>query len=129
MYSYSWTATRTSTTLALYARHDPRGWEVDDFSVVYNSSQQLLINGGFETGDLTGWNNTAGSCSGYSSYVGSSSFFAHTGSGYYYGRCNGDCDIIRQTFATIVGATYNISFWLYNYSCCTQTEIIAVSIT
>ncbi|CAF1507059.1 unnamed protein product, partial [Adineta steineri] len=129
-HAYTWTATALSATLSFFFRHDPGGWMIDDVSVYYGVTQKI-INGGFETGNLTGWNYT-GNCNldvnrGLA-YPGSS--YAKSGSWYYYDCCAGNMmgDTISQTFSTIVGGTYTISFWLTNYYCCNATEIASITL-
>ncbi|CAF1249744.1 unnamed protein product [Adineta steineri] len=129
-HAYTWTATALSATLSFFFRHDPGGWMIDDVSVYYGVTQKI-INGGFETGNLTGWNYT-GNCNldvnrGLA-YPGSS--YAKSGSWYYYDCCAGNMmgDTISQTFSTIVGGTYTISFWLTNYYCCNATEIANITL-
>jgi hypothetical protein len=99
---------------------------VDDITI-YNNATQMIINGGFETGDLTGWNRT-GNCSNNvgEAYYGSS--YAHTGNYYYYDPCVGGSDYLTQTISTVPSDTYVITFWLTNYLCCDPTEIANITI-
>jgi len=101
---YNWTATTTSATLAFYFRHDLTGWTYSTISssCSYNKGQ---------------------------AYKDSGTNYAHGGSYYYYDRCKDSCDVIRQSFSTVPGGTYVISFYLTNYGCCSTTEIAAVTIT
>nr|ACD54596.1 endoxylanase precursor-like protein [Adineta vaga] len=127
-YSYTWIATGASATLSFFFRHDPGGWMVDDITV-YRGSTQLLVNGGFETGNLTGWIRT-GTCN---LNIGEAYFgntYAKSGDWYYYDRCAGagNGDTISQTFSTIPGEIYNITFWLANYDCCDETEIANITL-
>lgn len=69
----------------------------------------LVTNGGFETGDFTGWTLTSPSGN-YSTEVDNS--FGLTGN---YGADffeEGSLDYIDQTLPTIPGSTYLLSFWL-----------------
>ncbi|UJR11076.1 hypothetical protein I4U23_015258 [Adineta vaga] len=127
-YSYTWIATGASATLSFFFRHDPGGWMVDDITV-YRGPTQLLVNGGFETGNLTGWIRT-GICN---LNIGEAYFgntYAKSGDWYYYDLCAGDGngDTISQTFSTIPGEIYNITFWLANYDCCDETEIANITL-
>ena len=85
----------------------------------------MIINEGFENGNLTGWN-YSGTCNslGGQTNIGSSS--ANSGNSYYYDPCAGTGDTISQTFPTIYGDTYIVSFWLTNYRCCNSTQIVSV---
>jgi hypothetical protein len=101
---------------------------LDDVNV-YHGLTQLLTNGGFESGSLTGWIYSGGSCNYYTGTAYSGSSYAKTGNYYYYDRCSTATDTISQTFSTVVGDTYVISFWLTNYNCCGTTETASVTIT
>jgi hypothetical protein len=78
------------------------------------ASADLVLNGGFETGDFTSWTqtgntgftNVGGTFSGVPPHGGSSQ--AHFGAVNSLGG-------IDQTLATTTGATYTLSFFLYNF--------------
>jgi len=125
-YSYVWTATSSSAKLSFFFRHDPGGWMLDDVKV-YHGVTQLISNGGFENGNLIGWTHT-GTCNFFSgvAYHGFNS--AKSGYYYYYDVCAKYGDTISQTFSTIPGDIYIISFWLTNYYCCGKTELANVTI-
>jgi hypothetical protein len=88
---------------------------------------QLISNGGFEKGDLTGWIRS-GTCAFNEGMAYQRNQYAKTGSWYYYDRCRNVIDVLQQTFPTIVGDTYIISFWLANHRCCIPFQIANVTI-
>ncbi len=72
----------------------------------------MIVNGGFETGDFTGW--TRGGNLGFT--LVSTGFFAHTGTfGAQLGPVGSD-GLLSQTFQTIAGKPYIVSFALRNLS-------------
>jgi hypothetical protein len=73
---------------------------------------ELITNGGFETGDFTGWFTQA--AGGGGSDFGVDTTFAHTGSyEAYFGAVGTTDDIIYQVEApTVPGQSYAFSFWL-----------------
>ncbi|CAF1554062.1 unnamed protein product [Adineta steineri] len=126
-YAYTWMATGASATLSFFFRQDFGGWMLDDVSV-YHGITQLIINGGFETGNLNAWNHS-GSCGYNTGMADSGCSDANSGHYYYYDPCTLYGDTISQTFSTVVGDTYVISFWLADYHCCLSTEFATVTIT
>lgn len=75
------------------------------------AAANLVTNGGFETGDFAGWNQ-----SGNLGYTGVSSGFGNDfgnspNYGAYFGP-RGSLGFISQTLATTPGASYSLSFWL-----------------
>lgn len=70
------------------------------------SAQNLLTNGGFETGNFSGW--TQGGNSGFD---GVSSGLAHSGTyAGFFGAVN-STSTLSQAVTTTLGALYNLDFW------------------
>ncbi|UJR17552.1 hypothetical protein I4U23_004448 [Adineta vaga] len=127
-YAYTWIANKASVTLSFFFRHDLGGWMLDEVNV-YHGLTQIIINGGFESGSLTAWN-YSGSCGLINTGTAyHDNQYAKTGDYYYYDRCAFYGDTISQTFSTVVGDTYVISFWLTNYLCCSGMTIVNITIT
>ena len=77
----------------------------------------LIVNGGFETGDFTGWTTIPGA-SGSAFGVNATSpgrGYPHSGTyEAYFGAFSTDEDRIYQDLATVAGQSYTIDFWLRN---------------
>ena len=70
-----------------------------------------LVNGGFETGDLTGWTQV-GTDPGVSLYV--APFNPHSGTYHATTGYSADWQYIGQDIATTLGQSYTVDFWLSN---------------
>jgi hypothetical protein len=70
----------------------------------------LVVNGGFETGNFTGWTTILANPG---SDFGVTTSFPHSGSyAADFGAMSGENDYIYQNLPTTPGTTYDISFWL-----------------
>ena len=118
LYTYSFQAQLAQTFLTFEFRQDPAYWSLDDVSVTNSSSTQLIVNGGFEGGSYGGqatpnsW--TLIGQAGLSAGGTVSGGCAHTGTYCYSDGAVGGVDGLYQSFATTIGATYSLSFWLEN---------------
>jgi hypothetical protein len=70
------------------------------------ASANLVTNGGFETGNFSGWTGFG------SGTVDVSSNFPHTGTFYARYGSLGPLDTLSQTLTTVAGAFYTVSYWL-----------------
>jgi hypothetical protein len=85
------------------------------FSVMtpYEAAADLVVNGGFETGNFSGWDQ-----SGNTGYTSVSTGAAHSGTyGASFGPVGSYGSITQtQSLATTPGAHYELEFWLMNLS-------------
>lgn len=98
------------------AKNTNHEWHLDDVSVVNRnaSNAQMITNGNFENGTLTGWQvlcTTTNGCSGAGGILSTSS--CHGGSHCYSGECYGAYDFLRQTFSVTLGNVYTLTFWIF----------------
>jgi hypothetical protein len=78
------------------------------------SSSDLVVNGGFETGDFTGWTgsgNVAQLSYGPQLFIASSAHSGQDAAG--FGSVGSD-GTISQNLVTVVGQSYTLDFWLAN---------------
>ena len=75
-----------------------------DTATAQEIGPSLVANGGFESGDFSGW--TAGSLTALSGVEGAA---AHSGA---FGAFSGENSFIRQALTTVTGPTYSLRFWL-----------------
>jgi hypothetical protein len=81
------------------------------FTSTFTLQPQLIENGGFETGDLTGWTFAPAS---FGSLLDVDQEIAPHSGNYAadFGATGFEVDSISQTLATITGDSYTISYWL-----------------
>jgi hypothetical protein len=128
-YSAPFVATSTQSTVTFVFRHDPGFFAFDDASVVDTTipGGNLLLNPGFEIGAPTvpgagvpDWTyfEQAGLVDvglpvlGFEAPSGTNGLSAYSGGYFWDDGATGGYDGIDQTFATTVGNTYDISFYL-----------------
>lgn len=71
------------------------------------NAQNLATNGGFETGDLTGWNHISAALV----FCNNFRFSAHSGN-CAVSLSNSHFEVLSQTIATTPGQSYDFDFWL-----------------
>ncbi|CAF1365058.1 unnamed protein product [Didymodactylos carnosus] len=110
-FSYSYSAFNTPVTLMLSFRNDANYWFIDDVSVnKIGNTTNLIANGGFETGDITGWDYTDPYAASYTGTATTMDYY--TGAYSYTGGESYAADFISQTFNVTIGAVYDVSYWL-----------------
>jgi hypothetical protein len=124
-YVRNYTAIGTSSLIVFGLRRQTGYFAFDDVSVKSFAAPtvEILVNGGFETGDLTGWsycnqNNVTNSGgveanSTHFTYLGFT-YYANSGSYYYIGGSLTSADYISQIFPTIIGEQYTIVIYYMN---------------
>jgi hypothetical protein len=75
------------------------------FVIPVATSAAPIVNGGFETGDLTGW-----TCTGADG-CGADTAFPHSGTYSFRGFDNDGFATLSQTIGTTIGDTYSFAFW------------------
>ena len=118
-YSVDFLATLTNTDITFAFRNDPYFTAMDDVVVqdLTNPSGNIILNGGFETGDLTDWtysNSFGVTFGGVVNGPGLCANLLPANSGSYE-WCDGAVqgyDAIDQTIPTTIGDQYQISFWM-----------------
>ncbi len=123
LYTYGFTANSSSATLTFAMSGDPgpvhNYWLLDSVSVNHtNANTDVLINGGFETGDLTGWTQycaTDANC-GTGDYGQLTTGVCYSGTYCYVDKCYPytHFDYLIQSFTAVNGDYYIISFYLMN---------------
>ncbi len=91
---------------------------------VGTASADLITNGGFETGNFTGWTLVGGGCvgvAGNATAFGCSSVLSdpgpHSGSFAAYLGPFGADDTLSQNLATTAGTVYQVTYWLADLAC------------
>ncbi|UJR17407.1 hypothetical protein I4U23_004302 [Adineta vaga] len=118
-FSYNYTAISNFTRIAFAFRRQTGYFALDNISVQDFTAlgTELIVNGDFETGDLTSWaycdQNNVTSTGGVQSTFsdGSFNYFPKTGTHYYVGGSILAADYIMQTFPTIIGHKYRVFLW------------------
>jgi hypothetical protein len=109
-------ATNAFTTFAFAGYELPGMFFLDDVSVTTGGGPNLIVNGGFETGDFTGWTTTPAASGSFFGVVNNGVPFLHSGNyaAMFHGETEDSFDSISQTLATVPGLTYTVDFWLSN---------------
>ena len=82
--------------------------------ITQSAKANLVVNGGFETGDFTGW--TQGGNGGFTGVSGTQNGTApHAGNFQAFLGPVGSDGSLTQNLATTGAGTYVIDFWLYNF--------------
>ncbi len=125
LYTYGFTANSSSTTLTFAMTGDSGPmhdyWLLDSVSVNHtNANTNVLINGGFDVGNLTGWTQfcaTNANCGGTGNYGQLTTAACYSGSYCYVDKCgSGGFDYLIQSFNTVIGDYYLLSFYLRIYN-------------
>lgn len=114
-YSFSYQTCARSAKLTFAFQQDIDAWCLDDITVS-NGTHNLILNGGFETGNLMPWvyenprnlSFPGGISQAWSNHNARSGIYFYS-DGVYNGF-----DYLSQNFSTIPMFQYNISFWIDN---------------
>lgn len=124
-FSSTYVAISNFTRVTFTFREDIGYFALDAVSIrsLLAPSVELLANGGFENGTLSSWLYCNPSGAPYPGTIKQNSnnftaqgqlYQSYSGNYFYLDGAVGKADYLSQTFATQPGATYNLSFWLYN---------------
>ena len=130
-YTTSFVATGTASTVSFVFRNDPGYFAFDNASVVDSlaPATNLLTNPSFETGSTSGslpvgWTYAqedaiSGQSAGSGVYANTDAvpgpLSAQDGNNFFVSGAYNGYDYIYQTFATTIGDTYDVGFYLANY--------------
>ena len=123
--TYAFTANTSLVSLNFAMQADEgnnRYWLLDNVSVNRtNTNTNVLINGNFETGDLTGWTQycaTTANCAGALFFGRVTNTSCYMGKYCYVDKCdiNNRFDYLTQSFTTVIGESYIVSFYLRLFS-------------
>lgn len=80
-------------------------------SAAQASASNLIVNGGFESGNFTGWSTQPAASGSNFGVIG----FSHSGTfSARFGAVSGQHDSIWQNVPTAAGSRFTVSFWVYN---------------
>ncbi len=121
LYTYGFTASSSSATLTFVFQGDTgpghNYWLLDSVAVNHtNANTNVLLNGGFEAGTLIDWTQycaTNANC-GAGNYGQVTTGVCYSGTYCYVDKCNPGFDYLIQSFTTVSGDYYIISFYLMN---------------
>ena len=113
LYQYNYTAIDNWTCLTLSFRMDSDNWSLDTVFVRRTgTSTDVLVNGDFRLGTKRGWSSCNPNHASNSGFVHGAKPFAESGTYYWKDGSTGAEDYLYQSFATIFGCNYTISFYL-----------------
>lgn len=123
LYTYGFIANDSSSTLTFAIKGEEAAqqkyWLLDDVSVNYtNTSTNVLVNGGFEAGTFSGWTQycaTSTNCGSATRYGQLTTGVCNSGTYCYVDKCETN-DYLVQSFSTVTGGYYVISFYLKLYA-------------
>ena len=119
-YTYGFIANGALSTLTFAITGDAgaaqRYWLFDSISVNYNNTNtDVLTNGGLDTGNFSGWIqycNTNANCGGTGNYGQLTTSPCYSGLYCYMDKCVSGFDYLIQSFSTVTGGYYLISFYM-----------------
>ncbi|CAF4462784.1 unnamed protein product [Rotaria socialis] len=114
----------TQSKRELYFSLDPVHVQLHDIKRHNSTIPQLLVNGGFETGNLNGWVY----CNPYNAnYSGSvTSLVSYSGTYSYLDGSVGYSDYLSQSFSVKSQSAYSIRFRLYAYGNFSQYALVTL---